>query len=146
MLTFSVGVPGVPTGVSATPGDQAANVSWSAPSSSVAAFSYEVDATGLGTIDPSTHVSSRVTGTGLRLGGLVNGETYFIQVRAFSIASNPSDFSQDNVDVMPQQVNDFFQAYQADGGRDSGGCAGGPAGPLALVLLAGALALSRRAR
>jgi len=145
-LTFSVATPGMPTSVSASPGDGAANVSWSAPSGSPPAFSYEVDATGIGTIDPSTHISPRITGTGYRLGGLVNGETYFIQVRAFSIASNPSSFSTDNIDVTPQQVNDFFQTYQADGGRDSGGCAGGPAGPLALVLLAGALARSRRAR
>ncbi len=145
-LTFSVSAPGAPTGVSASPGDSAANVSWSAPSGSPTAMSYEVDATGLGTIDPSTHASPRVTGTGYRLGGLVNGETYSIQVRGFSIASNPGAFSTDVVQVTPQQVNDFWQTYQADGGRDSGGCGGGPAGPLALALLAGAFALSRRAR
>ncbi|HEX9243741.1 MAG TPA: fibronectin type III domain-containing protein, partial [Anaeromyxobacter sp.] len=121
-LIASFGAPATPTGVSATAGDGAANVSWSEPDSTPAGLSFEIDAQGIGTIDPTLHRSSRVTGTSDRITGLVNGETYQINVIAFSDADNPSTPSTDPAFVSPQPVNDFWETYKDDfGGRDSGG-------------------------
>jgi uncharacterized protein (TIGR03382 family) len=103
----------------------------------------EMVATTTGITDPTTHHSSMFTASSARFDGLVNTVTYAVTARTFSKAGNPSDPS-DAVDGTPQHVNDFWDTYKADGGRDDGGCAGGPAGPLALVLVAGALALTRR--
>jgi uncharacterized protein (TIGR03382 family) len=97
-----------------------------------------------GASDPNTHTSSRFTATSARFDGLVNSVTYAVTAKAFSKADNPSLDSAPETGT-PQVVLDFWEVYKDEfGGRDNGGCAGGPAGPLALVLVAGGLALLRR--
>jgi hypothetical protein len=145
-LTISTTAPGAPTNVGATPGNNALNVSWTEPTGSPVAESYEIDATPLGTADPNgVRRSPRLTATSYRLGGLVTGETYSVVVRAYSTADNAGPDSTPLL-ASPETVLDFWGAYKDAGGRDDGGCGSGLAGPLALAGLAFALALARRRR
>lgn len=96
--------------------------------------------------DTARHFSGFVSGTEGRVSGLVNGVTYAVMVTGFTAEYNPN-IPSDPADVgsgTPQHVNDFFDAYKAAGGTETGGCSSGVAGPLGLALLAGALALARR--
>jgi uncharacterized protein (TIGR03382 family) len=150
-VTIETTHPAAPTITSVTPGDSALNVSWDANSGTstgaAQSYAYELTAVMVGTTtavsDPSTHVSSRFTATNARFSGLVNTVIYSVTAVALSRADNASDPSN-AVTGMPQHVNDFWDVYKNDGGRDDGGCAGGPAGTLALGLAAAALALARR--
>lgn len=100
--------------------------------------------TGFNPRDPSPHDSGFVTGTGpYDVHGLVNGLTYGVAVIAYTDAETPSDPSN-VLTGMPEQTTDFWSAYKAAGGREAGGCSSGVAGPLGLLVLAGALALVRR--
>ncbi len=113
-LTVDVSSPSPPDGVTALPGDNAANVSWGESPGTPTAEYYQVDATSIGTIDPGGfHPGPPVTGTKYRLGGLVNGATYVIGVRAFSTADNPSNVT--TTVVTAEQVNDFWDSYQGRG-------------------------------
>jgi hypothetical protein len=152
-VTISTTIPPPPTITGITPGDSALNVSWDAGTvtSTFAgdSYSYQLEAVMVGTTtaitDPNTHTSSTFTSTSARFDGLVNSVVYAVTVRAFSKAGNASNPSA-AVNGTPGAVNDFWDAYKAAGGRDNGGCASGLAGPLAMALVAGALALSRRRR
>jgi hypothetical protein len=147
-LTVATTLPKPPLAVSATPGDGALNVAWAQDAtSSPTQDSYVIDAVPVGTIiDPTPdHSSPRITTTTFRLGGLVNGQTYSVTVRSFSTASNESGPSA-AVEATPTPVLDFFNTYKADGGRETGGCASGSAGVLALAALGGFLAMARRRR
>jgi MYXO-CTERM domain-containing protein len=146
-LTVETSKPGPPLNPTATPGDQALNVSWADPGSSPSALSYLIDATPVGTIiDPTGHhLSPRITTTNYRLGGLVNGQMYNVAVVSFSEASNESAPSF-VTSVTPLPVADFWTLYKDEGGRDSGGCTSGSAGVLALAALGGLLAMARRRR
>ena len=153
-VTIDTNIPPPPTITGITPGNEALNVSWDAGAVTSTypgdSYSYQLTAEMVGTTtaatDPNTHVSSMFTATSARFGGLVNTVTYAVTAKTYSKAGNPS-IASDPMNGTPQFVNDFWDTYKNDfGGRDSGGCAGGAAGPLALAVLAGALALSRRAR
>jgi uncharacterized protein (TIGR03382 family) len=126
------------------PGDKAANVSWQQSTGAPIAEYYRVEATSIGTtIDPGGfHLGPAVTGTKFRLGGLVNGGTYVVGVRAFSTADNPSEVT--TTIVSPEPVADFWDEYKAAGGQETGGCSSGIAGPVGLAVLAGTLLLVRR--
>jgi hypothetical protein len=152
-VIISTTIPPPPTITSITPGNGALNVSWE-PGSSTSTFtgdsySFQLSADFVATTSPlitdpvQHHTSSMFTANSARFDGLVNTVTYAVTARAFSKAGNPSDPSAAE-NGTPQHVNDFWDTYKAEGGRDDGGCAGGPAGPLALALVAGALALTRR--
>jgi hypothetical protein len=94
--------------------------------------------------DPSPrHASGFVTGKETRVSGLVNGVTYGVMVTSFTSDYNPGDPS--NIATgSPEVTYDFWQTYKNAGGRETGGCSSGLAGPVALLAVAGALALFRR--
>jgi hypothetical protein len=94
-------------------------------------------------LDTQRHTSAVVSGNTVTLSGLKNDVTYALVVTGFTDAYNPSDPSP-VVSGAPQFVNDFWNIYKDAGGRETGGCASGMAGPLGLLLLAGTLALVRR--
>jgi hypothetical protein len=153
-VTISTTIPPPPVITEVTPGDSALNVTWGAGTATTTAtgdtYSYQLTADMVGTTtavtDPNApHLSSMYTSTSARFGGLVNTVVYAVTARAFSKAGNGSAPSA-AVNGTPLPVNDFWDSYKAAGGRDSGGCTSGLAGPLALALVAGALALSRRRR
>lgn len=139
-LILSRSVPPAPEGITARAGEQAANVEWSeGPDNGTASDSYEVAAWIGSTIVAR---SGRIGTTEHRLGGLTNDQPYGISVVAFSIAGNPSGDPVVATSVTPGHVLDFWDAYRNLGGRETGGCAGGPAGPVALLATAAALALA----
>jgi hypothetical protein len=154
-VTISTAIPPPPTISGITPGDGALNVSWDAgfqtstfPGDN---YAYRLEAvmagtTVVGVTDPNPHVSSQFTATNARFDGLVNSVTYNVTVTTFSKGGSPSDPSAP-VQGTPQAVLDFFDTYKNApyNGRDVG-CASGLSGPLALALVAGALALARRRR
>jgi hypothetical protein len=154
-VIISTTTPPPPTITSVTPGDGALNVSWDAgfafSSFTGDSYSYQLEAVMIGTTipgitDPNAHTSNMFTQTSARFGGLVNSVTYNVTARTFSKAGNPSSFSAP-VPGTPQAVLDFYDTYKNAPyhGRDVG-CGSGLAGPLALALVAGALALARRRR
>ena len=86
-------LPGVPTNVTATAGDQAALVSWSAPSSSggLAISSYTV------TVEPGHNVYSANT-TSITITGLTNGSMYsFVVVANNSSGIGPTSATSNSV-------------------------------------------------
>ncbi len=154
-ITLSTSPPDVPGGVGASPDDSAARVTWSLASR---ANDYQVrlqslaDKTGadLATpdpLDPNPHTArSAQNANNLRMGGLVNGVTYRVNVASYSLSNTASAWSSDTppVLVMPTPVNDFWEEYKRLGGQDSGGCGAGGAGPLALFGVAALVAALRR--
>jgi hypothetical protein len=146
-------------GVGVSAGDSALNVSWAdGTDSTVAATGYRVEASPLlasclGSIpSPLTlsclDLAASVTGTtasrSLRLGGLVNDVHYGVRVYATSSGGNDSAPSTPPVLGTPQPTRDFWGQYELQGGTEQGGCAGGPAGPLSLLAVAGLLLTFRR--
>lgn len=142
-VTWQLERPPPPTGVSASTGEEALNVSWSGGTSTTGATatsaSYRVFAAAGGV----TVSSVETTGTSLRLGGLENGTTYDVSVVAYSEAGNPSDASGP-VPGTPQPVYDFYELYRASGGAEAGGCGQGPGGWTGLALAVLPLLLRRR--
>jgi hypothetical protein len=154
-VLISTTIPPPPVITNITSGNEALNVTWDTGTITSTyqgdSYSFQLTAEMIGTTtgatDPnSPHVSSMFTANSARFGGLVNTVVYDVTATTYSKAGNAS-IPSDPMPGMPLFVNDFWDTYKNEfGGRDSGGCAGGPAGPLALLLLAGALALSRRAK
>ncbi len=144
-VKLSFAAPAAPVDVSATPGDGALNVRWTAGTGgAVDATEYQVVATTTDPADPAgTHEYSRTNDNSFRARGLVNGVAYTVVVYAFSKAGNRSDPSA-AVTATPQPVADFWDQYRARGGAERGGCASGSAGALALLGTAALLALARR--
>jgi len=73
--------PGAPAGLTATPGNGTATLSWSAPSSDGGAPVDGYFISG-GTSPSDTSISDRVTGTTATLGHLTNGTLYYFRVSA----------------------------------------------------------------
>jgi hypothetical protein len=144
-VKLSFTAPAAPVNVSATPGDAALNVSWSAGTGgSVDATEYQVVASTTDARDAAgPHEYARTNSTSFRARGLVNGVPYTVVVYAFSKAGNRSDPSIAATGT-PQPVADFWDRYRQSGGPENGGCSGGPGGALALVGTAALLALARR--
>jgi len=159
-VTIQLAPPAAPTGVVVAPGMEALNVSWSEGSGgSVASAKYRVEvspllATCATPLAPTvacldlpnarTYTTPTAT-TSYRFGGLVNGTDYGVRVYGISAGGNDSLPSAPPVHGQPVPVNDFWQQYQAQGGLETGGCGGGPAGLVSLLTLAGlALGLRRR--
>ncbi len=133
--------PGAPTGVIATPGENALTVTWTGPGGSPAATTFMARATSAE--DPGNHDSSQVSGNSVRLGGLQTGVTYTVVVFAFSQFNNRSPPSVSTTGA-PVPVTDFWEAYRDAGGGEQGGCGAGSAGAFSALLLP--LALWRRRR
>jgi hypothetical protein len=136
--------PLAPTNLVVTPGNNALNVSWTAPDSTndPAAVEYRVRVVSTDPRD-TTPRETTIGGTSVRIGGLVNGVVYTVTVVALSEGGNESPPVTDTEAPVP--VDDFFTHYRAEGGLEEGGCAGGPAGPLSLLAL-GALVRAFRRR
>ena len=152
-VTISTSLPNVPAINGIPPGDRALNVSWepgTVGTGTGTTVRVEMQVTPLssptGASDPGgLRTVGRFGASPARLEGLVNNVIYDVQARALTDADNASAFSPAGVTTgMPQFVNDFWEVYKAAGGRDTGGCSSGLAGPLALGLLIATLALSRR--
>ncbi len=148
-LTLDLALPPAPIVDTPTAGDTALNVSWSAGAGSTAnntlgsSASYEVVATSQ--TDPTDrHTRTVTSATSARVEGLKNGVTYDVIVYAFSPGGNQSAASTP-VSGTPIAILDFWRLYQADGGRERGGCGSGP-GSLAALLALIPLALRRRRR
>ncbi len=137
--------PPVPEGVTAAPGDSALYVSWvDGPSNGVAAATYEVTAETYPVPDVTpTRIQSFTGRTNNKVSGLVNGVEYQVTVKALAAGSSPSAASLPAYGT-PEPVSSFWDQYQEDGGREQGGCAGGPAGVLSLLGVALALRGLRR--
>jgi len=153
-LIVSTKAPNAPASASATPGEEALNVSWAASTDTPVAEYYIAEVRTGPAIDPtvSTSVSKSsgpvaggvTTGTiDTRIEGLTNGVVYEVFVTAYSTADNASDPVFAGT-ASPAPVNDFWETYRAAGGREQGGCAPGAAGPLALLAAVSLLALLRR--
>lgn len=148
-LVISLTRPAAPTGVSATPGDGALNVSWSAGTGGAAETRfYRVVLKENGTIVSTSKDTSATT---LRVTGLQNLHTYDIEVFALSAAKNPSS-TAGTATGTPLPVDDFWQVY-AKGpcdpaapcpGREQGGCGAGGTGAFALLGVSALLVVSRR--
>ncbi|HSM92829.1 MAG TPA: hypothetical protein VLT47_08050 [Anaeromyxobacteraceae bacterium] len=142
--------PGKPTITSVTAGDGALNVAIT-PAAADAAAGVPAAVTWIAaaravdtTADPLWHYSKEVSvGEKARIEGLVNGRTYNVTAGALSEERNVSA-DADWVQGTPEQVEDAWRLYKDSGGRDSGGCASGPAGLAALLGAAALLRLRRR--
>jgi hypothetical protein len=135
--------PLAPTGLVVTPGNNALNISWTAPDSTndPAAETYRVTVVSTDPRDTTTH-GSTIGGTSLRVDGLVNGVLYTVSVVAISEGGNESPAISKTESPVP--VDDFFTHYQGEGGLEEGGCAGGPAGLLSLLALGALVRVFRR--
>jgi hypothetical protein len=136
--------PPVPVGVAVEPGDSSLFVSWGeGTSTGVLANSWNVTATA--TTNPAdTHVQAFYGTSSNRVTGLANGVTYAVSVTSVSVGGNESVASSPVVTGTPQPVAGFWEQYVAAGGKDPGGCAGGPAGAVSLLVAALALRGLRR--
>jgi hypothetical protein len=137
-----------------SPGDAALNVSWSPGSgaadagTSGSATSYNIYYAPSGidvkqTANPAVKKVSVTNTLSGRINGLANGTAYDVMVTGVSIGSNESGPSN-VVTGTPEIVNDFWRVYRNDQGRETGGCAAGAAGMLALLAVPLALRAWRR--
>lgn len=151
-IAVQVAAPGIPTLLAPAPGDGRLYLYWTPSSAAPAADHYQATLTAsvvcssppTPPCDPTqTHAYANVpTSQPFAAGGLVNGVAYDVVLRAVSAGGAVSGDSN-HVTGTPVPVNDFWDQYTADGGREKGGCATGSGGLLALV---GALAALRGAR
>jgi uncharacterized protein (TIGR03382 family) len=141
-LVLSLRRPAAPTGVSATPGDGALNLSWSGGTGGDAEtrFYRVVVKDGATTVSTSDDINA----TSLRVEGLQNLHPYDVEVWALSESKNLSDVAGTTTGT-PMPVDDFWDYYRNQAGaHEQGGCGAGGTGPLALLGVAAFLALSRR--
>jgi hypothetical protein len=149
IFTFQTAVPPAPVNVTASPANQAIEVSYGAGTK---AGNYQSDsvnykvqyAAQVGDGGTQTWLETgETTSTTIRINNLVNGTTYDARVVALSSAGNPSPASA-TVSATPQPFLDYWTRYRDAGGREQGGCGAGGAGALALALVALAVFLRRR--
>jgi hypothetical protein len=152
-VTISTTLPQVPVITGITPGDRALNVAWepgSVGTGTAITQQVELEVTPIAsTTGAFDNGGTRSVGTfgasPARVQGLVNTVIYDVRGRAISDTGNLSDFSPEGVTTgMPQFVKDFWDIYKDAGGRETGGCGAGAAGPVGLGILIAALALVRR--
>lgn len=144
-LRLDLKAPAKPVNVRVDPGEEGLRVSWDEGTGGAVDTSYyKIQARATDPAqDPETHTSSKITDESGRIEGLQNLVEYQVTVIAFSSADNASDPS-DPLPGTPRPVADFWEHYDASGGREEGGCASGPAGALGILGAALALALARR--
>lgn len=144
--------PDQPQTVTVSPGDGALVVGWAAGSGSNTATSrYRAEAyacaSATDTTCGSTIAASAETGNetsrSLRLAGLTVGTRYRVVVYALSVNGTLSVASDAKFGV-PINAFDYWELYTDMNGQEQGGCAGGPAGLLSLLALAGLLGALRR--
>jgi uncharacterized protein (TIGR03382 family) len=149
-VTISTIPPPAPLITGINPGNNALIVFWEAGGTTTTATALtqnvQLEATPVSTTGVpvgSTVTSGRFSASPARFERLVNDQGYLVHARAFSDSDNASVISPDVLGT-PQLVNDFWTTYKNAGGRDSGGCSSGLAGPLGLGVLIATLALARR--
>jgi uncharacterized protein (TIGR03382 family) len=146
-LELDLKVPPRPINVVVTPGEEALEVSWdegTATGGQADTTYYRIQARSDDPRDPELHDEGDFTGESGRIDGLVEGVTYQVTVTAFSAADNASEPSDPPVSGTPIPVSDFWEHYEESGGQEQGGCSSGPAGAIAILGAALALALQRR--
>jgi len=151
-VTVRTVFPSVPVITRVTPGDGALNVYWDAATLDTAAQTVNIElmATPIGTTTSSVdtlgpRTRGKFSASPARFEGLVNTVIYYMQAQAFTDADNASTFSPAFINTgMPEHVFDFWDIYKNDGGRETGGCGAGAAGPVGLGILLATLALIRR--
>jgi len=141
-MVVDVSAPGQPTGVVTASGDGALTVAWTAGSGT--ATNWAVTATpggadsAQGCTGGGVAASQSCNGSSTsscRITGLTNDACYTVTVQGFSSSNNPSPISAAATGI-PRPVQDFWERYQAQGGREQGGCSTGAASGLALLALA----------
>ncbi|HVF74184.1 MAG TPA: fibronectin type III domain-containing protein [Acidimicrobiales bacterium] len=105
------GLPAVPTGVSATAGDQSATVSWTASADNGSAI------TGY-TVTASNGATATTSGTSLVFGSLTNGTSYTFTVRATNGVGDSAESAPSNA-VTPSGVPDAPSGVSATPGDSS---------------------------
>lgn len=152
-VQFDGRIPLPPTSASAEPADGALIVRWTPAETGVNATEFFISAVRCDapTIEecpfpPTEPVvsSGEGVGTEFRLRGLQNDVQYAVSVFARSEAETPSATAARALG-RPREVDDFWDVYDREGGREEGGCATGRGGALA-ILAAGALLLRLRRR
>lgn len=148
-LTLEREAPARPVSVTASAGDSALNVSWAAGTgSNTSASTYRAeaypcaDATDVVCNSPLA-ASDTTANKSVRLEGLTVGTRYRVVVYAVS-AGGVDSLASDPAFGVPITVNDYWEQYKLDGGQEEGGCAGGPAGALSILAVAGLARLLRR--
>jgi len=147
-LQLDLKVPPKPINVVVTGGEEALEVSWdegTVTGGQAETTYYRIQARTDDPRDPHPfHNEGDFTDESGRIDGLVEGVTYQVTVTAFSAADNASEPSDPPASGTPIPVSDFWEHYEESGGQEQGGCASGPAGAIAILGAALALALHRR--
>jgi MYXO-CTERM domain-containing protein len=143
-LEIQVLAPPAPALSSVTPGETRLYAGWSAGTGSGAPVSYyRIHAVPEGASDGP--YSGEITGTSGTISGLETGKAYQVTVIAYSNPGENPSAESNAVLGTPVPVTDFWEAYQAQAGREGGGCASGENGEL-LALAGVVLALLVRRR
>jgi hypothetical protein len=142
VISLSTQPPSAPFIWLVEPASGALLVHWN-PGGGTAPSYYQIVATAGGVSTYGKNIYSAGQNVNGRIDGLTNGTTYTVTVIAFSAGADPSPASN-AVLATPQQTQGFWDRYQAEGGKEQGGCASGPAGLGALLLSAAGLAGLRR--
>lgn len=160
-LTLSVTAPGAPGSVDALPGEGSLTVRWTRPDSTpeiydarvvvksvVAGCADAASATSTCARDPGDaavhEATSGIRATELKVGGLVNGVLYRVEVYGRSEAGNENATPGTDTGT-PLPADGFWEYYrQQPGAMEEGGCGTGRAGSIALLAVAGLLATLRR--
>ena len=141
-FTFQFARPPPPVLNDVAPADSALKVTFARGADSglddAVPLEYRIDVSLAGA--PVTSLTTQQT-SGVRVGGLVNGTTYDVQVVALSSGLNES-LPSNSLSGTPLPFKSFWENYQNAGGQEQGGCGGG-AGALSLLSLL-PLALRRR--
>jgi hypothetical protein len=151
-IALDLATPPAPVAEAPTPGDGALTVKWSLGQGSAdggtgAATRFKIYCDVHPQTSPIAKKCGDVTGQGTtetRVSGLTNGTEYDVEVTALTQGGNESPRST-IVSGTPTQIDDFWRLYQADGGREQGGCAAGAGGLVAILALV-PLAWRRRRR
>lgn len=145
---IQLAAPAAPTGVSVGAGPGSLDVSWTPGAGGVVTADHFIaEATPVddaGAPTGSTIFSDSVNGNEVTIDRLTDGQRYSVIVKAYSIGGNPSVASTP-VFGTPTPVDDFWDVYtNTPGAEEQGGCGVGGAGPVALLGVAGLLAVLRR--
>lgn len=144
--------PTPPDTITTTAGDTSLTVGWSYSSSATKASDiagYRVayhPASSASTKDVKYSSQVDSGSSSERITGLTNGTAYEVWVEAVDSAGNWSVASTSAIGT-PKASNDFWELYRSSGGKDTG-CTSAPgsSGPLAILLLLGAVLVGRRRR
>ncbi len=144
-IQYDYKAPSPPTGVVADPGEGNAHVSWSDNDNSAEAeVRYQVYWAKEPFNDETKSIAKKeetVKTTSDQVTGLEQDTTYYFRVAAIDDFDNVSTLSDQAV-ATPVAVNDFFEEYLAQGGRERGGfCSASSRGDLAGAAAAGLLLL-----